>query len=84
MLLTKLILRDILRPSLEELKQCLTSPDLDFLVLLKVLMSKVPIPWYCGRKQKYLQGKRGFEKTPFQLPDFIIKIGITKLRDTLN
>jgi len=88
-------LRDILRPSVAELKRRVkradlveahdvTSPDPDFLILLKALTGTVPVPRHWGRKRKYLQGKRGFEKPPFQLPDFIIKTGITELRDTLN
>lgn len=27
--------------------------------------------------------QRGFEKPPFQLPDFIVKTGITDIRDTI-
>ena len=34
-----------------------------------------------SRKRKYLQGKRGFEKPPFELPAFIKNTGITAIRD---
>jgi splicing factor 3B subunit 2 len=39
------------------------------------------VPRHWGRKRKYLQGKRGVEKPPFALPDFIIKTGICDVRD---
>ena len=38
-------------------------------------------PRHWGRKRKYLQGKRGIEKPPFGLPDFIVKTGICDVRD---
>ena len=34
-----------------------------------------------SQKRKYLQGKRGIEKPPFRLPEFIRATGITKIRD---
>jgi len=87
-------LRDILRPSVAELKRRVkradlveahdvTAPDPDFLILLKGIPGTVPVPRHWGRKRKYLQGKRGFEKPPFQLPEFIMKTGIAELRDTV-
>jgi len=87
-------LRDILRPSVANLKRLVkradlveahdvTSPDPAFLIVLKGLPGTVPVPRHWGRKRKYLQGKKGFEKPPFQLPDFIVKTGITDLRDSL-
>ena len=57
---------------------CVSHHD-DVCVLLLFLFVE-----HWGRKRKYLQGKRGFEKPPFQLPDFIVQTGITELRDTLN
>ncbi|KAI2508333.1 hypothetical protein MHU86_6138 [Fragilaria crotonensis] len=87
-------LRQTLRPSVADLKlrvgrpdlveaHDITAPDPDFLICLKGLPGTVPVPRHWGRKRKYLQGKRGFEKPPFQLPDFIIKTGIATLRDTI-
>merc|ERR1712062_53515 len=35
-------------------------------------------------KRKYLQGKRGIEKPPFDLPDFIKKTGIQEMRAALQ
>lgn len=33
---------------------------------------------------QYLQGKRGIEKPPFDLPDFIKKTGIMEMRSSLT
>ena len=44
------------------------------IVVLAVLQSTrntVPVPRHWCFKRKYLQGKRGIEKPPFDLPDFI-------------
>lgn len=87
-------LREMIRPSVAELKRRVQRPDLveahdvtafdpDFLIQLKAVPGSVPVPRHWGRKRKYLQGKRGFEKKPFQLPDFIIKTGIAEVRDSL-
>ncbi|KAL7578820.1 hypothetical protein ACA910_016041 [Epithemia clementina (nom. ined.)] len=93
-LLSKRKLRERLRPTVAELKRRVARPDLveahditatdpDFLILLKAAPGTVSVPRHWGRKRKYLQGKRGFEKPPFQLPDFIVKTGITEVRDTV-
>lgn len=61
-------LRDILRPSVAELKQRVKRPDLveahdvtaadpEFLICLKAVPGTVPVPRHWGRKRKYLQGK---------------------------
>jgi len=88
-------LREQLRPTVAQLKRKVARPDLveahdstapdpEFLIQLKAIPGTVPVPRHWGRKRKYLQGKRGFEKPPFRLPDFIVATGITELRDTLN
>jgi len=93
-LLSKRKLRDMLRPSVADLKRRVDRPDLveahdvtatdpDFLIRLKSVPGTVPVPRHWGRKRKYLQGKRGFEKRPFQLPDFLVNTGITELRDSV-
>ena len=61
----------------------ISAPDPDFLIQLKSVSGTVPVPRHWGRKRKYLQGKRGYEKKPFALPDFLVQTGITELRDTL-
>jgi len=57
------------------------SADPYFLVYLKSYRNTVAVPKHWAQKRKYLQGKRGIEKPPFQLPDFIAATGISKLRD---
>jgi splicing factor 3B subunit 2 len=92
--MSKRKLRETLRPSVAELKRRVKRPDLveahditatdpDFLIELKAIPGTVGVPVHWGRKRKYLQGKRGFEKPPFKLPDFIVKTGITDVRDTV-
>ena len=41
----------------------------------------IPVPAHWSQKRKFLQGKRGIEKPPWQLPGFIEATGIQKLRD---
>lgn len=92
--MSKRKLRELIRPSVAELKRRVKRPDLveahdvtaadpDFLIHLKSINGSVSVPRHWGRKRKYLQGKRGFEKPPFKLPDFIVKTGITEIRDTV-
>ena len=86
--------RRLVRPSVAELKRRVgrpdlveahdvTAPDPEFLIWLKGVAGTVPVPRHWGRKRKYLQGKRGYEKPPFALPDFIVETGITRVRDSL-
>ena len=44
----------------------------------------VVVPRHWCFKRKYLQGKRGIEKPPFDLPDFIKATGITEMRMALQ
>jgi splicing factor 3B subunit 2 len=87
-------LRDMIRPTVAQLKLHVSRPDLveahdvtsadpEFLIRLKSVPGTVPVPRHWGRKRKYLQGKRGFEKPPFKLPAFLVNTGITELRDTV-
>merc|ERR1711879_947241 len=80
------------RLKIAELKQFVTRPDLveehdcnaadpRLLIFLKCQRNTIPVPEHWGRKRKYLQGKRGFEKPPFDLPAFIKNTGITAIRD---
>jgi len=57
-----------------------TSADPSLLVYLKSYRNTVGIPRHWNQKRKYLQGKRGIEKPPFSLPDFIAQTGISKIR----
>ncbi len=40
----------------------------------------VAVPRHWSQKRKYLQGKRGIEKPPFKLPEFIEATGIGEMR----
>ena len=41
------------------------------LLTVQSTRNTVPVPRHWCFKRKYLQGKRGIEKSPFNLPDFI-------------
>lgn len=82
------------RLSVAELKQLVPRPDvveahditsLDprLLVFLKSYRNTVPVPRHWCAIRKYLTGKRGVEKIPFQLPDFIAETGIARIRETV-
>lgn len=60
-----------------------TSSDPLLLVYLKSLRNTVPVPRHWCQIRKYLQGKRGVEKQPFQLPEFIAETGIAKIRESV-
>ena len=47
-------------------------------------MLKVAVPRHWSYKRKYLSGKRGIEKPPFELPEFIRKTGIMEMREALQ
>ena len=79
------------RLSIAELKQLVRRPDVvevwdvtssdpKLLVFLKSYRNSVAVPRHWCDKRKYLQGKRGIEKSGFQLPDFIEATGIAKMR----
>mmetsp|Transcript_17740 Transcript_17740/g.17825 ORF Transcript_17740/g.17825 Transcript_17740/m.17825 type:complete len:554 (+) Transcript_17740:142-1803(+) len=82
------------RLSVAELKQLVPRPDVveahditasdpRLLVFLKAYRNTVPIPRHWCHKRKYLQGKRGIEKSPFELPEFIAETGIAKIRESV-
>ena len=58
-----------------------TAADPRLLVYLKAYRNTIPVPQHWCQKRKFLQGKRGLEKLPWQLPAFIEATGIQKLRD---
>ncbi|KAG7398691.1 Splicing factor 3B subunit 2 [Phytophthora boehmeriae] len=82
------------RLSVAELKQLVSYPDVveahdvtssdpRLLVYLKSYRNTVPVPQHWCHKRKYLQGKRGIEKSGFNLPDFIAQTGIAEVRDSV-
>mmetsp|Transcript_39672 Transcript_39672/g.46370 ORF Transcript_39672/g.46370 Transcript_39672/m.46370 type:complete len:584 (-) Transcript_39672:201-1952(-) len=83
------------RPTISKLKQTVSRPDLveahdvtaadpTLLLHLKSISNTVPVPRHWGRKRKYLQGKRGIEKIPYTLPDYILATGIKEIRGAVN
>ncbi|CAH8834731.1 unnamed protein product [Trichobilharzia szidati] len=94
-ILSKKKLKRLNRPSVAALKQMVARPDViemwdvcakDPLLLayLKAYRNTVPVPKHWCAKRKYLQGKRGFEKPPFRLPEFIARTGIMEMRQTVQ
>jgi len=70
------------RPDLVEIQDtCAADPWL--LLHLKAYRNSVPVPRHWSQKRKYLQGKRGIEKPPFELPDFIKNTGIMTVREAM-
>lgn len=93
--LSKRKLKKLTRLSVAELKQLVGRPDVvemhdvtardpKLLVQLKAHRNTVPVPRHWCFKRKYLQGKRGIEKPPFDLPAFIKRTGITEMRASLQ
>ncbi len=93
--LSKRKMKKLNRLSVAELKQLVDRPDVvemhdvtardpRLLVHLKSARNTVPVPRHWCFKRKYLQGKRGIEKPPFDLPDFIKKTGIMEMRAALQ
>lgn len=93
--LSKKKLRRMNRLTVAELKQLVARPDVvemhdvtaqepKLLVHLKATRNTVPVPRHWCFKRKYLQGKRGIEKPPFQLPEFIRRTGIQEMREALQ
>lgn len=83
--------RKLKRLSIAELKQLVARPEVveqwdvtaadpRLLVMLKSYRNGVPVPKHWCQKRHFLQGKRGVEKPPFKLPEFIEATGIAKIR----
>ncbi|TKR60738.1 hypothetical protein L596_027937 [Steinernema carpocapsae] len=73
---------DTMRPDVVEWAD-VTSRDPVLLVTLKGYRNTVPIPRHWNAKRKYLAGKRGFERAPFDLPEFIKRTGIMEMRESM-
>lgn len=93
--MSKRKMKKLTRLSVAELKQLVSRPDVvemhdvtardpRLLVQLKSQRNTVPVPRHWCFKRKYLQGKRGIEKPPFDLPAFIKKTGIMEMRASLQ
>ncbi|KAG2196547.1 hypothetical protein INT47_010386 [Mucor saturninus] len=93
--LSKKKMKKVQRLTVAELKQLVKKPeavewwdvtatDPRLLVALKSYRNTVPVPAHWSQKRKYLQGKRGIEKPPWELPDFIKDTGIMEMRDAVK
>ncbi|KAG5681348.1 hypothetical protein PVAND_010792 [Polypedilum vanderplanki] len=93
--ISKRKLKKLTRLSVAELKQLVSRPDVvemhdvtakdpKLLIQLKAHRNTVQVPRHWCFKRKYLQGKRGIEKPPFDLPAFIKKTGIMEMRASLQ
>ena len=92
--MSKKKLKKLTRLSVAQLKQLVSRPDVvemhdvtaqdpRLLVSLKATRNTVSVPRHWCFKRKYLQGKRGIEKPPFELPEYIQATGITEMRAAL-
>ncbi|KZT09690.1 DUF382-domain-containing protein [Laetiporus sulphureus 93-53] len=93
--LSKKKARKMNRLTVAELKQLVKKPEVvewtdvtaadpRLLLQLKSYRNTVPIPSHWSAKRDYLQGKRGIEKPPFQLPSYIADTGIATMRDAVK
>lgn len=93
--ISKRKMKKLTRLSVAELKQIVHRPDVvemhdvtardpRLLIQLKAHRNTVQVPRHWCFKRKYLQGKRGIEKPPFDLPAFIKKTGIMEMRASLQ
>ena len=84
--------KELRRMKVAELKQHCAKPEVvevwdssasdpKLLVFLKAHRNTVPVPRHWSQKRAFLQGKRGIEKPPWELPEFIRATGIQKIRD---
>jgi len=60
-----------------------TSIDPKLLVYLKAYRNTCSVPRHWCSKRRYMAGKRGVEKPPFKLPEFIEATGISKIRQAI-
>ena len=93
--MSKRKMKALTRMTITRLKQIVTHPELVemhdiaardpvLLLHLKSTRNTVPVPRHWCYKRKYLQGKRGYEKPPFKLPEFIRRTGIQEAREALQ
>ena len=67
------------RPDLVEAID-VTAPDPHFLIWLKSLPNVVGVPVHWSSKRKYMANKRGVDRVPYRLPNFIEATGIARIR----
>ncbi|CAO3622530.1 unnamed protein product [Cunninghamella echinulata] len=93
--LSKKKMKQLTRLSVAELKQVVSKPEVvewwdanaqdpKLLIQIKSYRNTVPVPIHWNQKRKYLQNKRGIEKPPFDLPEFIKDTGIMEMREAVK
>lgn len=86
--------KEMSKLSVAELKSMVPKPEIvdwtdasasdpRLLVHIKSYRNVVPVPSHWSLKREYLSSKRGVEKPPFSLPEFIQKTGIAEMRDSV-
>ncbi|GAV30413.1 hypothetical protein PMKS-003924 [Pichia membranifaciens] len=60
------------------------SPDPRLHIYLKTLPNSVSIPSHWQSKKSFLSSKRGIERPPFELPEFIRNTGILEMRNIVE
>jgi len=91
---SKTQLRKERRPKIEVLKLLVDNPgvvelhdanaaDPWLLVYLKGYRNTVAVPRHWLQRRKYLANKRGADKIPYELPDFIANTGISTIRQAV-
>ena len=59
------------------------SPDPLFLLFCKAYKNAVQVPRHWSNKRRYMSAKRGVDKVPFKLPEYIEQTGIAKIRQAV-
>jgi len=59
------------------------SPDPLLLLYCKAYKNAVQIPRHWSNKRRYMSAKRGVDKVPFKLPEYIEQTGIAKIRQAV-
>ena len=73
----------VARPEVVEAHD-VNSEDPRTLVYLKSYRNSVPVPRHWAQKKKFLSSKRGADKIPYELPEFIADTGIDKIRKSIE
>ena len=59
------------------------SPDPTLLLACKSYKNTVQVPRHWSNKRNYLANKRGIDKVPFKLPEYVEQTGIAKIRQAV-
>ena len=59
------------------------SPDPLLLLYCKAYKNAVQVPRHWSNKRSYMSAKRGVDKVPFKLPEYIEQTGIAKIRQAV-